>query len=124
MSTGRGSSRASSGSDWGGFDLDLDEGVWLVVAGVLVCGGAMAVGYVIYIAPALLAEVTLDAALVTAVYRRLRPHDVQHWSLGVVRRTWLPALIVALCLAGAGYALHRVAPEARSIGGVIAHLRS
>jgi hypothetical protein len=118
-------SRPSSGGSWGvDLDLDLDDAWWLIVAGVLVLGGAIAIVYVIYIAPVLLAEVALDAALVTTVYRRLRPHDVQHWSLGVVRRTWVPALVLALCLAGAGAALQQVAPEARSIGGVIAHLRS
>jgi hypothetical protein len=117
--------RPTSGGNWGfDVDLDLDDAWWLLVAGVLVLGGALAIVYVIYIAPVLLAEVALDAALVTTVYRRLRPHDVQHWSLGVVRRTWLPALVLALCLAGAGAALQQVAPGARSIGGVVAHLHS
>jgi hypothetical protein len=120
----RGSARVGSGPSGWSFDLDADDAVWLVVVAVLVCGGLIAVGYVIAIAPALLAEVTLDAALVTTVYRRLRPHDLQHWSVGVVRRTWLPAVVVVLCLAGAGYALQRVAPDARSIGGVIAELGS
>ncbi|BCS33109.1 hypothetical protein TBR22_A23350 [Luteitalea sp. TBR-22] len=116
-------STGGTGSDWfGGLSVDADDAAWLVVAGALVCAGAIAVGYVIWIAPALLAEVMLDAALVTTMYRRLRPHDVQHWSVGVMRRTWLPALVVALCLSGAGYALQRVAPDARSIGGVLAHL--
>jgi hypothetical protein len=120
----RGSARTGGGSSGWSFDLDADDAVWLVVVAVLVCGGLIAVGYVIAIAPALLAEVTLDAALVTTVYRRLRPRDMQHWSVGVVRRTWLPAVVVVLCLAGAGYALQRVAPDARSIGGVIAELGS
>lgn len=118
------SSGASSGGWSGGVDLDLDEAWWLVVAGVLVLGGVLAVAYVIYIAPVLLAEVALDAAVVTTVYRRLKPHDVQHWSVGVLRQTWRPVLILVLCLAGAGFALQQVAPEARSIGGVLAHLRS
>ena len=113
----------AAGGGWS-FDLDLDDGWWLLLAAVLLCGGALAVVYVIYIAPVLLAEVALDAALVTTVYRRVRPHDIQHWSLGVVRRTWVAALVLALCLGGAGAALQQVAPEARSIGGVLAHLGS
>lgn len=114
----------SSGGGGGGVDLDLDEGWWLVLAAVLVLGGALAVVYVIYIAPVLLAEVALDAAVVTTMYKRLKPHDLQHWSVGVIRQTWIPALILVLCLAGAGFALQQVAPDARSIGGVLAHLRS
>ncbi len=119
------SSGGSMSAGWfGSVDLDLDDAWWLLVALVLVLAGAVAVVYVIYIAPVLLAEVALDAALVTTVYRRLRPHDVQHWSVGVIRRTWLPALVIALCLAGAGAALQQVAPEAQSIGGVLRHIRS
>ncbi len=112
-----------SGGTIGDLSLDADDGWWLIVAGVLVLGGALAVLYVVYIAPILLAEVALDAALVTAVYRRLRPHDAQHWAVGVVRQTWIPATVLALCLSGAGFALQQVAPGARSIGGVVAHLR-
>jgi hypothetical protein len=116
--------RSSGSSSWfGDLNLDPDDAWWLLVALVLVLGGALAVAYVIYIAPVLLAEVALDAALVTTVYRRLRPHDVQHWSVGVVGRTWGPATVLALCLAGAGAALQQLAPEARSIGGVIHHVR-
>ena len=111
------------GANWfDGISLDADDAWWLLVAGVLVCAAGFAVVYVIYIAPALLAEVMLDAALVTTVYRRLRPQDTQHWSVGVVRRTWLPAVVLIGCLSGAGLALQRVAPQARSIGGVVAHL--
>ncbi|HTU99556.1 MAG TPA: hypothetical protein VMF13_03395 [Luteitalea sp.] len=112
---------SGSGGGWS-FDLDLDDGVWLVVAAVCLLGGVIAVGYVVYIAPVLLAEVALDAAVVGTVYKRLQPHDIQHWSVGVVRRTWAAALILALCLSGAGAALAVVAPDARSIGGVVAHL--
>ena len=107
----------------GDVSIDLDDAWWLVVAGLLALGGALAIGYVVYIAPVLLAEVALDAALVTAVYRRLRPHDAQHWAIGVLRQTWVPAVLLVLFLAGMGAALQQVAPEARSIGGVVAHLR-
>jgi hypothetical protein len=82
------------------------------------------IGYVIYIAPLLLAEVALDAALVSAAYRRLRKEDVGHWTGAVFRRTWVPAVILVTFMFVAGYAAQRIAPEARSIGGVIRALVS
>ncbi len=73
----------------------------------------------IYIAPMLLAEVALDAALVSAAYRRLRKEDVGHWTGAVFRRTWVPAVILVIFMSVAGFAAQRIAPEARSIGDVV-----
>jgi hypothetical protein len=113
---------SSSGSDPSGWlpdvDVDLDELWWLVLAIVLAFGALIAVGFVVYSAPVLLAEVALDAAIVAPVYRRLRREDSRHWAGTVLRRTWVPALVVVIFVAGAGYALQQAAPEARSIGGV------
>jgi hypothetical protein len=67
----------------------------------------------------LLAEVALDAALVTTAYRRLRRTDARNWIGSVLRRTWAPALVLIVMLAIVGSLLHRVVPEARSIGGVV-----
>lgn len=117
-----GASASSSGSG-GGFSLDLDELVWVVLALALVFMGVIAVGYVIYAAPLLLGEVALDAALLGGAYRRLRRDDMQHWATGVLRRTALPAAIVIACAAGVGYCGEQLAPEARSIGGVVRALR-
>jgi hypothetical protein len=75
--------------------------------------------YVISVAPVLLAEVALDAAIVSTLYRRLHKQDMSHWAVTVVRRTWVPALLLLACAAVGGYALQRAAPEADSIGGVV-----
>jgi hypothetical protein len=109
---------ASGGGWWPEFDLDLDELWWLVLAAVLAFGALVAVLFVVYSAPVLLAEVALDAAIVTPVYRRLRRQDARYWAGTVLRRTWIPALVVIVFAAGCGYALQQAAPEARSIGGV------
>jgi hypothetical protein len=77
------------------------------------------VGYVIYAAPLLLAEVALDAALVSTAYRKLRREEAGHWAGAVLRRTWLPAVVLVASLVAAGYALQRIVPEAQSIGGVV-----
>lgn len=111
---------ASSGLD---IDLDLSEGWWIALVVVCVAGGAVAVGYVVYAAPLLLAEVALDAAVVSALYGRLKKDDVSHWALTVLRRTWIPALALVAFAAGAGYAMQQVAPDAQSIGGFVRALR-
>ncbi|HEX8072151.1 MAG TPA: hypothetical protein VF546_19550 [Pyrinomonadaceae bacterium] len=112
------------GGGGGGFslDLDLDDG-WWIVAVVLVVVAALALviisGYIIYAAPAMLAEVLVDGALALGLYRRL-PQEAapRHWLRAVLGRTWWLVLIFMLLLGGAGYACQRAFPEARSIGGV------
>ena len=105
-----------------GGSLDLDEGWFLALASACALAGAVALMYVVYIAPVLLAEVVLDAVLVSTVYRRLRREDTAWWAMSVVRRTfWAAALLIAF-MGGAGFALQQIAPDARSIGGVVREL--
>jgi hypothetical protein len=109
----------AAGEVTGGIDLDWDE-LWpLAIAVACVVAGMVAMANVIYTAPVLLAEVGLDAAIMSAVYRRLRREDASHWALTVLRRTWLPALALLVFAVIGGYALQQIAPEARSIGGVM-----
>ena len=104
-------------------DLDLDEVWWIVIAVACVLGAAIAIGYVIYAAPLLLAEVALDAAVVSTLYRKLRKDDVSHWAVTVLKRTWMPALALLIFAAIGGYALQQIAPDARSMGGVVRELQ-
>lgn len=119
-----GSSTPSSGSGGGGIslDLDTDDLVWLIVALVAAVAGFAAVAYVIWIAPTLLAEVAVNAAVAGKVYHGMRKRDPRHWTADVRRRTGFAALAIIISAAAAGYALQRIAPDARSIGGVWAHL--
>ena len=66
-----------------------------------------------------LAEVALDAAIVSTLYRRLHKHDRSHWAIAVLGRTWVPALLLAMFAAIGGYALERATPDAESIGDVV-----
>jgi hypothetical protein len=114
-----GSQRASgSGGSWGA-DLDFDGAFWLIIAAACAVAGLIAIGYVIYMAPVLLAEVALDAAIISVLYRRLRRHEQSYWLTTVLRRTWAPALIVVGFAFLTGFALQQAAPQARSIGGVL-----
>jgi hypothetical protein len=73
----------------------------------------------VYYAPLLLAEVALDAALVTGIYRRLRRQDTRHWLGSAIRHTWKPAAAVAVCLYVIGVVVQWAVPSARTIGGVL-----
>lgn len=97
---------------------DLDEGIFLVVIAAVAAVVLGAVFYVIYLAPLLLAEVLVDGVLLVAFYKRLKRPEPEHWALCAVRRTWIPAIIVAVTFFFAGVIFQSLAPDARSIGGV------
>lgn len=100
-------------------DFDLDE-LWpIALAAACAVGGLVAVLYVVYAAPILLAEVALDGAVVTALYRRMRRADAAHWAATTLRRTWMSAVALVVFTTIVGFAFERIAPDARSIGGVI-----
>jgi len=67
----------------------------------------------------LLGEIALDAAVVSVLYRRLSRKEPSHWASTTVKHTWMPAIVLLCFVAVAGYAMEEVAPEARSIGGVV-----
>lgn len=122
VKSGGGGGGGGGSSKGGGFSfgLDLDEGGFLVVLAI----GAIAVAafgaaiYLIWSAPILLAEVLVDGLIMTGLYRRLKQtEDPDHWMVGAVRRTWIPALVVVILFSFAGWLLQRAVPDARSIGG-------
>jgi hypothetical protein len=115
--SGGGGGSSSSGGGFGG-GLDLDEGCLIVIAIAAIAGAFLAVLYVVYVAPALLAEILVDGVLVAGLYRKLKGIEQRHWLRAAVRKTILPALIAALLFSLAGYALQSAAPKARSIGEV------
>jgi hypothetical protein len=132
FATGR-SGGAGSGASWGsapaqagrGFNVDFDvDDLWpVVLAAVCALGGALAIAYVVYSAPVLLPEVAVDAAIMSGLYRNLKKREPSHWAMTVLRHTAIPAVILIVFAAAGGYAAQRIAPDARSIGGVIRALR-
>lgn len=120
-SGGGGGVGSSKGSGSGfSFSLDLDDSGFLVVLAILAIAVAAfgAAIYLIWSAPILLAEVLVDGLIMTGLYRRLkRTEDPDHWMVGAVRRTWIPALVVVILFSFAGWLLQRAVPDARSIGG-------
>jgi hypothetical protein len=101
--------------------LDLEGLAFVLLALALLGGAVWAACLVVWTAPVLLAEVLLDAALATGLYRRLRGVRGDHWLKTAIRRTIWPFAAVAATFALAGALLQACAPDAKSIGQVIEH---
>ena len=109
----------------GGSDIDIpadsDDG-WILV--VLAAAAALLLAasvWIVALAPSLFAELLVDGVLSASLYRRLRRLPRRSWLETAVRRTFLPFLLAALTLGVAGKMMESYAPEARSLGGVLAH---
>lgn len=105
--------------------IDGDEGCLFVLALLLlILGGLLASVYVVYLAPALLAEILVDGLLVSGLYRRVKGPVSGDWLLGAVRRTLVPVLLTFACFVAAGFILQYLAPEARTIREVWQSMKS
>jgi hypothetical protein len=67
-------------------------------------------------APALIAEVFVDAVLVGALYRRLKMAARENWLGTCIRRTWVFVVVTMFVLAAVGAFLTLGAPGTKSIG--------
>lgn len=106
------------------FDLAAaDEGAIPILVVILVLGTALSLvllaGYLVWTAPALLAELLVDGLVVAALSHRLHRIESPSWTRGVLRRTWLPAAGIALLLGFTGYVFQRLDPAIDSIGDIV-----
>jgi drug/metabolite transporter (DMT)-like permease len=120
--TGGGGGGSSSGSG-GGLDISVDGDdagvlIALAVAAVILLGASV---WLVLAAPSLFAELLLDGALSAGLYRRLKTLPHRPWLETALRRTILPFLLAAVTLGVVGHVMQAYAPEARSLGGVLAH---
>ncbi|HYP90159.1 MAG TPA: hypothetical protein VEQ59_18440, partial [Polyangiaceae bacterium] len=116
VGTSSGGSSSSAIDGIGGGD---GEGIAIVIAVVALLGGLIALGFVIYSSPIMLAEVLLDFAVVGAVYRKNQRHQRGHWAAGVLGRTYKPALVLAVFAAIFGFAIQSLSPEHHTLGSVL-----
>jgi hypothetical protein len=114
--------RSPSGDSGGGLDLDLGDLVVIVAFVAAVACACIAALYVVYTAPALLAEVLLDGVLSAGLYRRFRRVERREWLTSAVVRTRVPVIVTALFFIAAGAVGQWYAPGAVSFGGVWRHL--
>ena len=123
LSIGDGGAADGLGEAVGGADEGaIPLAVALLVA-ALVAVLLFATFYIVYLAPALFAELLVDGALSASLYRRMRGLQTRHWLESALRRTAVPFAVTAAGLALIGYALHAYAPEAHTLGEVLRHFR-
>lgn len=92
--------------------FDLDEAVWIIVAAVIALAILCVGVYLIWMAPAMLAEVAFEAALASAVVRRAKKAESAGWIRSVVGSTFWPFVIVLLFSVAAGWAAQQYCPDA------------
>jgi hypothetical protein len=103
--------------------LDFDEGCFIgcavaLVAGI-VLGAATSIFSFVMAGSELLAEVFLDAVLISVFYRHLKNAAKEHWLGTAVKRTWVSALLTALAVSLIGAVLDIMAPGSHAIGPAI-----
>jgi hypothetical protein len=118
VSASDGSGTDSVVSDIAG-DLDIGELAIVIVAILALIGSVWAALTIITAAPTLFAELLLDGALATGLYKRLRNVDGDHWLTTAVRRTAWRFVGVAVLFSLIGVVMQIVVPGAKSIGQVI-----
>jgi hypothetical protein len=114
---GSSSGSSSSGGDLFSFDfgIDLDDGAILILVLIVLAMVLFALVYVVYIAPVLLAEILVDGLVISSLSLGLKETDRQHWLSSVLKRTWIPLIIIVALFVIAGATLQTTQPEARSI---------
>ncbi len=94
----------------------------LAIVALAVCAGAVGtLAGLIGEAEVLIAELFLDAVLLSAFSKRLSRLKPQWWVAGVLRQTMWPVLLTACTLMFAGVIMEKIVPDAKSIGGVWRH---
>jgi hypothetical protein len=106
-------------------DAGLADDMFIPPAVVALVGGlAFSSLYIVYSAPALMAELLLDGALSATLYRRLRKLDHPHWISTALRHTFPPFLLTAFFLAAVGWALQTQAVDAHTLEEALQFLRN
>ena len=111
-------STSSKGAGGGSIDFGDGDGLVLIVVGLILVAIATAFFASIVVvtqAPLLLAEVIVDGVLLVGLSRRFKNCEVEHWSIGAIKRTWKGALCVAIVFGIVGLALQTLVPGASTM---------
>jgi hypothetical protein len=76
--------------------------------------------FVVYSAPALFAELTVDALLMRRFYKNMPELDnPSHWIATVFRQTWWAFLLTGLSVVTIAFVLGKIAPQAHTLAQVL-----
>ena len=116
---GNTASVGSSGSGGIGDTLsgvgDSDDLVIPLAIAAFVLALLLSTLYVVYSAPMLLAELSVDFLLATGLYRRLKRIPETAWLATAIKKTIWPFLITALVTSASGWVLQNSAPGANTL---------
>ncbi len=112
-----------SGKSGGGFDLDLDDGVAILIVVLIVGAILAALTYVVWAAPSILGEVFVDGVLASTLARGVRDAQTGHWFWTVLRKTWWMLLLLLVILGWGGFALQEAFPQAHTLSEVLIILK-
>lgn len=112
-------SSGSSGGSGFSLDIDADEGIGIILVGLLLVAVLAAVlgaaGFLIYQAPVILPEAAFDLFLAGGLSRTTRRIRKEGWTGGILKRTWIPFAVLFVLAAGLGWALDSFCPGAGTI---------
>ena len=102
--------------------VDADELAVVILVVVAVVSMLFSGVYLVFQAPALLAEVALDGAVAGSLYHRLHQAERQHWVQSAWGYTRWPLCFVLITVALVGWGLGQAVPGAVTLGQALAAL--
>ncbi|MEP7367439.1 MAG: hypothetical protein ABI972_29620, partial [Acidobacteriota bacterium] len=106
---------SGGGSSFSGFslDIDLDEGIWILLALAAVILAIFGAGaYLIWAAPEILPEIALGALLASSLKRSAKRAESAGWLRSVLSCTAIPFGIVFVLVCVLAYTVHHTCPGA------------
>jgi hypothetical protein len=97
-------------------NIDLDDGIWILLALaalILVIFGAGA--WLVYAAPEILPDAALSALMASCLSRAAKRAESQGWVSSVLRSTWVPMLLVLVLATVLAFVVHHHCPGAARI---------
>lgn len=121
--SGCGGSSTESGSGWDMPDFDAGDACIVVAA---ICLLVLLAGYSLYFvweAPALLAELLIEAGFAGGLYRGLKSARPDRMFRTALSRTWIPFAVMAILLMGLGKTVQLRYPQALTLGQAIYEMK-